>query len=186
MTARTVSAWLAALWLTAAHPAAAQTPLVELTGGYQLTRVPDKALPVGWAVDAAVNLDASWGLLATVSGAYATEQDGDLGTAVHLSLHTFGAGARWSRRAATSIVPFLHLLVGAGRVSARAKILDTSFGDSSTDFMLQPGGGVSFRLSDRSGLVGQMDYRRIFLDEEEDVMSGRNEIRLFVGLRIGR
>jgi len=33
------------------------------------------------------------------------------------------------------------------------------------------------------GIVGQVDYRRVFLDKEKDGESGENEFRVFVGIR---
>ena len=34
------------------------------------------------------------------------------------------------------------------------------------------------------GIFGQVDYRRIFLDEEQDLALGRNDVRGFVGFRM--
>jgi hypothetical protein len=56
--------------------------------------------------------------------------------------------------------------------------------DSATKFMLQPGAGVVMVAGDGWGIVGQVDYRRIFLDEDEDGESGQNQFRVFVGIRL--
>jgi len=45
--------------------------------------------------------------------------------------------------------------------------------------MLQPGAGVVVPMAHAFGVVGQVDYRRVFFRE-----TGENEFRLFVGLRV--
>ncbi len=174
----------AVLVLAITNPATAQTSRIEVTGGYQTVRVLDQTLPLGWSADCAANLDAAWSIVGEASAAHKTERDENLGFDVDLSLHAFGAGARWSSRAGRRIIPFLQVLAGAVRARAKAVVLGVQIGDSSTRFTLQPGGGVNVRVTDALGLVGQIDYRRIFLDEEEDGESGRNEFRIFVGLRL--
>jgi hypothetical protein len=54
---------------------------------------------------------------------------------------------------------------------------------SDTVFMFQPGGGVHLPVGSRWGLFGQIDLRRSFLDEEENLDSRRSDVRLWVGLR---
>jgi hypothetical protein len=171
-----------ALGLAVVPTAAAQPSRFEVSGGYQPTRAAAQTLPVGWSVDIATRLDGAWGIVGEVSGAYKVEADGDLGVDVKRSLHSFGAGARWSRRDAAIVVPFLQVLAGAARVGARAEILGTPVGGSSTRFMLQPGGGVTVRLNETIGLVGQVDYRRVFFDEKE--RPGANHLRVVVGVRL--
>jgi hypothetical protein len=34
------------------------------------------------------------------------------------------------------------------------------------------------------GIFTQVDYRRVFLDEEEFLASGRNDVRVFLGARM--
>jgi hypothetical protein len=50
--------------------------------------------------------------------------------------------------------------------------------------MVQAGGGVTVTLNGRWGLVGQVDYRRVFLDES-DGESGENQLRVVLGVRVG-
>ena len=52
-----------------------------------------------------------------------------------------------------------------------------------TKFMLQPGAGAVVVAGDGWGIVGQVDYRRVFLDKDKDGESGENEFRVFVGIR---
>jgi hypothetical protein len=61
---------------------------------------------------------------------------------------------------------------------------DDAFDGSNTAFMLQPGVGATYVAGDGWGIVGQVDYRRVFLDEEEDFASGRNDLRVFIGVRM--
>ena len=185
MIARAVSVCVtAALGLVVVPSAAAQPFRFEVSGGYQTTRAADQTFAVGWSLDLSRSLDDAWGVVAEISGAHRVEGDGDLGVDVKLSLHSLGAGARWSRRGATRIVPFLQMLAGVTRVSAHAEILGTEVGGSSTEFMLQPGGGVNVRLNERVGLVGQADYRRVFLDDS-DRESGESQLRALLGVRVG-
>jgi hypothetical protein len=50
--------------------------------------------------------------------------------------------------------------------------------------MLQPGAGVFINAGDGWGVVGAVDYRRVFLDEDEDGESRENEFRVFIGVRV--
>jgi hypothetical protein len=38
-------------------------------------------------------------------------------------------------------------------------------------------------VADGLGLVGSIDDRRVFLDEDEDGEPGENEVRVFIGVR---
>jgi len=42
----------------------------------------------------------------------------------------------------------------------------------------KPGGGVVYKLNDNVGIVGQVDYRRVFADDE-----GFNAFRFVAGMR---
>jgi hypothetical protein len=175
----------AALGLAIADTAAAQASRFEVSGGYQTTRVADQGLPFGWSADVATNLNGTWSVVGEVSGAYRIEEDQDLGVDVRISVHSLGAGARWSSRVASRIIPFLQVLGGAARAAASARLFDKDVGDTSMNFMLQPGGGVNLKMTETLGLVGQVDYRRVFAEDEEDRASGANQFRVFVGARVG-
>jgi hypothetical protein len=174
---------IAALGLVVVPYAAAQTFRFEVSGGYQATRAADQIFATGWSADLASNLSDAWGVVAEISGSRRSEADADLGVDVRLSLDSFGAGIRLSKRG-TRLVPFLQTLAGATRVRAHAEVQGTEIGDSSTAFMLQPGGGINVRLNGRLGLVGQADYRRVFLDDNEGD-SGESQICVRLSLRIG-
>jgi hypothetical protein len=184
MTARAFAVFAVATSSLAAVPvAAAQPSRFEVSGGYQATHTGDHTVAFGWSADVSGNLDDSWGIVVEISGTRRTEADADLGVDVTLSLHSSGAGLRWSRRGAR-IVPFLQTLAGATKISAHAEVRSTEIGDSVITFMLQPGGGVAVRLNERLGLVGQADYRRVFLDNS-DGESDEDQLRVFLGVRFG-
>jgi opacity protein-like surface antigen len=168
------------LAIVSANTAAAQTSGIEVSGGYQLTHVPDQLLPLGWNADAAINLTNAWHAVGEVTGAYRTVNDESLGIDVRLSIHTFAAGARWSFRPQARVSPHLQMLAGSARLRASADVGRSRLGDSSTKFMVQPGAGVMLRVNESMGLVWQFDYRRIFLDDESNGASGENHLRIGV------
>jgi hypothetical protein len=166
-------------------PADAQTPRIEISGGYQITRTPDQILPLGWNVDAAVNLDNHWSAVGELDRSEKTISDESLGVDVDLSVNTFSGGARWWAWRGRQIAPFLQLLTGTTRAGARAEILSRRIGESSTHLMLQPGGGVNLRVHDSFGVVGRLDYRRVFLDDDQEADSGENHFRVVFGIFFG-
>jgi opacity protein-like surface antigen len=186
MIRRTIEMWIAAaLGVAVVDTAAAQASRVELSGAYQNTGAAEQTLPFGWSADIGTNLNRTWSVIGEVSGAYRSKEDEDLGADVRLSLHSLGAGARWSGHVGDRIIPFLQVLAGAARASARTEILGREVGSSSTKFMLQPGGGVALKLNETFAILGQVDYRRVFLDDEEDRASGQNQFRVLAGVRVG-
>ena len=163
-----------------AAPAAGTTlafPTWEVTFGYQVLHVPDETFPFGLNLDGAWNRSKAFGLAGEIGWAHDSDDD------VSFNFWHLGAGPRFNARPAGRIWPFGQLLVGLAHVRASAEINDEDFSDSETRFMLQPGVGVNVIGGDGWGIVGQVDYRRVFLDEEEDGQSGENEVRVFVGFR---
>jgi hypothetical protein len=160
----------------------ATTPRLEFSGGYQLFRVgqvcdsgaltqtcvPNRMFPLGFAVDGARNY-GPWGLVA--EGGWS--KDSETGTDRDLAFNTWhlAGGARWTSRRHSVVWPYAQFL--AGDVDA-----------SGTSFMLQPGFGAAVIVGRGWGVSGQIDYRRVFLDEEERLSNGRNDFRLFIGLRL--
>src|SRR5215204_2876753 len=136
----------------------------------------DAAFPITPAIDVVGQLDWSrW-----------SDSEVILGTSADASANftTFGGGIRWSGRGNPSATPFAHALLGAVRTSLGCEVAgidcDDVIGDtSSTDFMLQFGGGVVVPVGG-VGVVGQFDYRRFFYEGE-----GANSIRFVVGVRFG-
>jgi hypothetical protein len=160
----------------------ATNPTFDVSVGYQWLHAPDQNFPFGLNVDGARNF-GPWSLVGELGWAHGSNDD--LGSDISLNLWHLGAGGRWTGRSTSRVWPFAQVLAGAAH--ARAHVDDGIEGEDSasdTRFMLQPGVGASILLGDGWGVVGQVDYRRIFLDEDEDGTSGENEVRLFIGLRV--
>jgi hypothetical protein len=157
-------------------------PTWELSGGYQVLRVPDQTFPFGLNVDGAWNLSDPLGLVAEAGFALKSEDvvDGD----VSFQAWNFGAGPRLNLRRHPRLWPYAQVLGGFLHARASTEIGGVDFDASDTKFMLQPGGGVNWVAGDGWGIVGAVDYRRVFLDEDEDGESGENQFRVFIGLRM--
>jgi opacity protein-like surface antigen len=186
---RVIPAIAAALFTYGASSVSAQTaaqttttPTYELSAGYQLTHVPDQTLPLGVAVDGAWNYSSRLGLVGEIGWSH--KSDDDAGVDTSLSLWHFGAGPRFNLRNNPRFVPYAQVLAGAVHARSKVEIGNNEAKDSATRFMLQPGVGVNVIAGDGWGVFGAVDYRRVFLDEDEDGDSGENDFRIFVGLRM--
>jgi hypothetical protein len=128
---------------------------------------------------------------------------GDAGVAeviddINLSEWTFAAGPRWNSRGDRRIWPFAQVLAGAAVARGSIEVAGLDVSDTRTHFMLQPGVGVNIIGGDGWGIVGQVDYRRLFVgdddDDDGDVEdgddfaddddNGENQFRVFVGVRM--
>jgi hypothetical protein len=171
----------------AAVPASAQ----EVSLGYQWQRISvddeSESLPLGFNIDVAGPISPTLDIVGQLDWSRKSESETIFGTSVDttISLTTFGGGIRWSSRANPSMTPFVQALFGATRTSFSCEVggvdCDDFIGDdtSSTDPMFQIGGGVAIPMGAWSA-VGQIDYRRIFAEDE-----GANSIRLVFGVRLG-
>lgn len=141
----------------------------------------DVAIPIPGNLDVVGQLDWSrWSESADIFGAR---------IAASANFTTFGGGIRWSSRASPSVTPFVQGLFGATRVTFGCdvtgfdcqNVLEESLGQdaSATDLMFQFGGGVAIPLGGWS-VVGQLDYRRFFAEDESI-----NSIRFVGGIRLG-
>jgi opacity protein-like surface antigen len=198
--------------MAAALPLAAQTPRIEVSGGYQFLNVSadlesidtgdlpvrdvDQALPTGWFIDLAGNLNRHLGVVFEAGGNYksisesATFAGIAASATVDLRVHEFMGGVRYSSRANPTVVPFGQFLVGAVNGSAKATASGSipgypgfSFSGeaSGTDMALQTGGGMQLRLTDRFGVRVGADYIRILADE-----GGVNAFRFAAGVVLAR
>ena len=171
----------------AAVPASAQ----EVSLGYQWQRISvddeSESLPLGFNIDVAGPISPTLDIVGQLDWSRKSESETIFGTSVDttISLTTFGGGIRWNSRANPSMTPFVQALFGATRTSFSCEVggvdCDDFIGDdtSSTDPMFQIGGGVAIPMGAWSA-VGQIDYRRIFAEDE-----GANSIRLVFGVRLG-
>jgi hypothetical protein len=203
MVNRIVSVVAAAAFVGFVGPAGAQvaitattpTPTYEISVGYQLFRAgevcgedqivggevvqtcrPDRVFPLGFAVDVARNF-GTLGLGVVGDFGWSHDSEDELSvTSWHLA-----GGLRWSGRK-TGLSPFGQFLLG-GVFNSFSDDVGTDF-EGDNHFMLQPGGGVVFAAESGWGFVGQVDLRHVFLDEETSLASSRNDLRVFLGIRI--
>ena len=159
-----------------ALPARAQTitpPTFDLSAGYQFTHVPDENLPWGIAVDAARN----WGLFSLVAdGGWAFRSD----EGTKINLWHVGAGPRWSSRKSATVTPYAQVIAGIAHPHVSFEGSDDSEGQ--TNFMLQPGGGVSVVGGDGWAYWFAADYRRVFSSDDE--LDDENQFRFVIGIRM--
>lgn len=147
-------------------------PKAEVSAGYSFLR--DETIDRnshGWVGSVAGNLSPLLGIVGEIGGNYNTTQI--LGSDLDLRIHSFLGGAQFSARANPRITPFAHFLLGVARTSG--SYLGT--GASTTDFAIQPGGGVDWWMRPKVGVRIGGDYRRIFYDGGDS-----NEFRIQAGL----
>ena len=187
MRTRALTVFVPVLVLCAAATAGAQqppaagatagTPTFELSGGYQLLHVPDRTFPFGLNVDAARHYGAL-GLVGELGFAHVSEDDTERKEGA--TAWNIGAGGRWTKFSSGRVWPFAQVLLGLEVMSGRAGLEE-----SDTSFMLQPGVGINYVAGDGWGIVGQIDYRRTFFDEPDDVDNSiNNQFRIFIGARM--
>jgi hypothetical protein len=163
-------------------PAAIGTPTYELTGGYQLLHVSDSWFPFGLNVDAARHY-GSLGLVAEIG--FAIDSEEEAGIELSSTAWNFGVGGRWTGFNSGRVWPFAQVLVGAEVLNVGVEFAGLDESETETSFMVQPGVGVNFVIADGLGIVGQVDYRRTFFDEPDDVEDGiNNQFRIFFGVRM--
>jgi Outer membrane protein beta-barrel domain len=127
--------------LGVALPVTAQTPKIEVSGGYQFLNVSadlesidtgdlpvrdvDQSLPTGWYIDLAANLNRHYGVVFQAGGNYksvsesATFAGVNASATADLRVHEFMGGVRYNSRANPTVVPFGQFLVGAINGSAK-------------------------------------------------------------------
>lgn len=96
-----------------------------------------------------------------------------------------GGGLRWSVPGRFFFEPFAQLVAGLHRDSfdgatGPGRLTFIGSGIPANSFMVQPGGGVVVPVSPELGIVGQIDYRRVFADTAIDT------VRFVVGIRVSR
>lgn len=178
-----LSGWMLASAVSASaqtavpSPSAVRTQRLEASIGYQLLHIPGETYPFG------LNFDVSGRVhpLVDVVGEFGFARDERTDPLVNrtLTFLNFGAGPRWTWRA-ESFEPFAQLLVGAASPGATLTTATGQVGDRDWAFMVQPGAGIVVPVAHAFGVVGQVDYRRVFFKE-----TGENEVRFFAGLRVG-
>jgi len=155
-------------------PAAAQEHKGDVAFSYSVLHDSDveETFPKGWSVAVNGHLNSLLGVVGEIGGNYKTMDV--FGSDLSMSVHSFLGGVR-VRRDAGTMVPFAQVLAGV----ARANVSWLGEDDDATEFAMQPGGGVDFRLTERFGLRVQGDYRIITGEETA------NEFRFAVGGVLG-
>ena len=111
---------------------------------------------LGWNVSVAGNVSPWLGIVGDATGNYKgglTANDPDV------AIHTFTGGPRFSARNSPVAVPFAEFLVGFTRTSFDID----GVGDSSTEFTIQPGGGVDIG-NERVAARLSFAWRRVFYE----------------------
>jgi hypothetical protein len=152
-------------------------PRVETSLGWSFLHVSREVLDVnsaaGWNVSVAGNVAPWLGIVGDATGNYKgglTVSDPDL------SIHAFMGGPRFSGRSSPVAVPFAEFLVGFTRTSYDVD----GVGDSSTDFTIQPGGGVDFG-NERVAARLSIAWRRVYYEA-----APTNMFRFVAGIVIRR
>jgi opacity protein-like surface antigen len=173
--------------------AAAQTPRIEVSGGYQFLNVSadlesfdtgnipirnvDQSLPAGWYVDLAGNLNRYLGVVFAAGGNYKSITEsvsfGGLAASasVDLKVHEFMGGVRFSSRANPTVVPFGHFLVGA--INGSAKVT------ASASVAGSPGFSISDEASGTDIALQAGGGMQVRLGDNVGVRVGADYIRIF-------
>lgn len=187
------------LALGMALPANAQDDRkAEVSVGYQLLTLNDdeldETLGKGWYADVAGNIGPFFAVVMQVGGSYKTVEEtetigGVTGTATaKLKVHNYLGGIRVGPRR-TRVSPYAEFLAGgvtasadlsASVVSGGQTFFSTDESESSSEFAIQFGGGVTIWLSDRVGIRGSVGYLRVMADDE-----GTNVLRATGGISFG-
>jgi len=155
------------------------------------------SMPRGWYADVTGHVTSMIGIAVQVGGNYGTFEE-SIGTSYRatnkLQVHEFIGGVRVNERGActcTRAIPFGHVMAGAINGNARIRTTAAFPGTvpttnnaetSSTDFVLELGGGVNVRLSKVVGLRAGADYMRVM----GAYSGGVNLFRFSVGPVFGR
>lgn len=173
--------------IAAAAPADAQTPGLNVSGGYQFTNAQRQNLN-GWYADISVPFTKLLSVVGDASGSYFSESASTPGfsASVSLKLHTAMGGVRVARTFKSILVPFGQALAGAAATTASAQISGGLFEDffgepidvsgTSTNFAIQLGGGVDIMVHPKVGVRIGAGYVRIFANS-----TGLNAFRIGVG-----
>jgi opacity protein-like surface antigen len=193
----TGSALVLAVALGLVSPVEAQTRSVDVSGGYQFTRVTGEnqgtSIPTGWYADVAGPVSSMFSVVAEITGAYKTETESvrisstvTVNAEASARLHTFMGGVRASGHSTNaSVVPFAQVLFGAGNLRASVSASGTgtpalSDSHSETKPAMHLGAGVNLMASKRIGIRAAAAYQRIFLPANEG--GGENDFIIQVGV----
>jgi hypothetical protein len=129
---------------------------------------------LGWNVSVAGNVSPWLGIVGDATGNYKTGLT--VPNEPDVAIHTFTGGPRFSARNSPVAVPFAEFLVGFTRTSFDID----GVGDSSTEFTIQPGGGIDIG-NERVAARLSFAWRRVFYEG-----SPTNMLRFVGGVVIRR
>jgi hypothetical protein len=185
-----------------AQPAAttSASPTFEVGIGYQVLRAGEvcatddddncassHTFPLGFAIDGVRNF-GHVGVVGEVGWSRDSDDiDGIDDASISENIFHYAGGLRWTAHNTGRAWPYGQILIGGATVHSSLDLNgssdDTDTSDTRTRFILQPGVGVTVVGGDGWGVFGQVDYRRLFLKEDDDGSSGRNDFRVAVGVR---
>ena len=190
-TTQTTSTWVPSTGTT-------NRPTYEFSLGYQWLRTGEfcaafdasdcsdedpQEFPAGVIVDAVRNFGA-FGIVGEAGWSRSEETGGAAGAdRLETDLFHAGAGVRFTGRF-KRFWPYAQGIGGIVYNRFDGIVGGLDFVDTRTRWMAQGGGGVTFVVGDGWGLFIDGMYRRMFLDEDEDFTSGRNDIRIAGGFRL--
>jgi hypothetical protein len=147
--------------------------------GYQLAHIPRETLPLGVSVGVLGGLTPTWSVIGEIAAARESEEIPGLET--KFTILDVGGGMRWTPQLESRVRPFVQVLVGAVR---RSIDFDPELGgldQSETDFMIQPGAGIAYRMTDLWSAVAALKLTETLTQNEFDI---GDEYRLFFGVRL--
>ena len=162
-------------------------PVVETSAGYALMRdtTTEENFPAGWYFSAAANLSHWFGLAGELGGAHKKLTD-FAPVDVKANLYTVMGGPRFFIKRGR-IVPFAQILAGVAhlRWKAAEPAGASVLGATDTKFAFQPGGGVTFLLTDNVSVRGAVDYRRIVFTDADEFDEDNSQVRAIAGVVFG-
>lgn len=140
-----------------ASPAWAQEdvlPKTTIMGGYSfmVDRSWQERLPLGWVAALSQRISDRVSIVGEASGSYGKFAD----TNFTIERYAFLGGVKWQSSGAEGLVVFLQGLAGLSRQAGDVGILN--------GFLLQPGGGVDLRVTERMSFRAFADYRWLHED----------------------
>jgi uncharacterized protein YraI len=136
-------------------------PRWETSLGWSFLRVPDEFFAinsaVGWNVSVAGNVSPWLGIVGDASANYKAGPDS--ADDLDVTYYSFLGGPRFSARASPQAVPFAEFLVGFTRSSFSFE----TDSESSTEFTIQPGGGIDLG-NERVAARLSIAWRRVFYE----------------------
>jgi hypothetical protein len=147
--------------------------------GYQLAHIPDDTLPLGFSVGIVGSLTPTWSAIGEIAAARESQEL--LGGETRFTILDIGGGVRWTPQLTSPIRPFVQVLVGAVRRSIDFDPETIGLDQSETDFMIQPGAGIAYRVTDLWSAVAALKLTETLTQNEVDI---GDEFRLFLGVRL--